>query len=165
MKARKMKKLVLLSLLACPAAHCMQDAAQEMKLQGGDETVVAHNARASEKPCVDLAKLRQEAAEKHTTVLHYAVIYSPSAEVLKSLVEQGADLEESNGQGTALQKAALLGRLDALRSLISLGANREARDNEGRTLLHIANCQAIRCLVKEFGANLEITDNGGRTPL
>ncbi|KAF4948157.1 hypothetical protein FGADI_9852 [Fusarium gaditjirri] len=54
------------------------------------------------------------------------------------LLDAGADIESRVDGETALLQAAYNGRSDAMRELIDLGANLQATDNYGRTALHLA---------------------------
>lgn len=76
---------------------------------------------------------------------------SDTIDVLKFLIEKGASLDSTvsedlpswtlfhfMGLGTALHKAAELGKVDVVRYLISEGANQSAMDANGRTAVDCA---------------------------
>lgn len=103
-----------------------------------------------------------------TAVVAVAVVQGNDEEV-RSLVEQGADLEAIGGFGrTALAFAAWAGNLEITRFLAEKGALLEALDDTGRTPLALAasygHADVVEYLIRQ-GAILESTDNGGLTPL
>ncbi len=64
------------------------------------------------------------------SALHYAV-HKGRTDVLRLLLENGADLEACDYQGcTPLITAAKLGRFDALKKLVKMGADLDAKDNQ-----------------------------------
>lgn len=92
-------------------------------------------------------------------------------DVLDDLIDDGADVDEMDGQGeTPLHKAVRLGNTEAARALIEHGANINAADSLGMTPLHWAaltgNADITDLLLANF-ANVEAHDYaiGGITPL
>jgi ankyrin repeat protein len=96
-------------------------------------------------------------------------------DVVQALIEAGAkedrnqlrkDVNKTDGYGTT----ALWGRSDlsSLRALVQLGADVNARDNSGRTVLTGAafggNLDKVRALA-ELGADVNVKDKQGWTPL
>jgi ankyrin repeat protein len=96
-------------------------------------------------------------------------------DVVQALIEAGAeadrdqlrkDVNKTDEYGTT----ALWGRIDlsSLRGLVQLGADVNARDNSGRTVLTEAadrgNLDKVRVLV-ELGADVNVKDKRGWTPL
>ena len=68
---------------------------------------------------------------------------------------------------TPLHVAAYYGRLAAARTLLTLGADADARDISGRTPLHIAVLQgepALARLLREHGADVDAKDDAMSTP-
>ena len=88
-------------------------------------------------------------------------------DALKCLIALGASMTdvETYGGTSLLHCAALKDRVPVIHHLMKLGANVEQRDKKGDTPLFIARRKARKCLVKEFGAQLEATANDGFTPL
>jgi ankyrin repeat protein len=90
-------------------------------------------------------------------------------EVLKALIQAGADMNTGNNEGsTPLIAAAVFDRIEAARTLIEAGADVNARNNEGSTALHSA---ALLCrteivkLLLNNGADKNVKNNDGRTAL
>ena len=78
------------------------------------------------------------------TALHEA----RTLEVAKTLVEHGADIEAVNMYGgTPLIYHSDCGRVDIVKYLLSVGANKEAKNNDGKTAYDVGNSQ-IRELLK-----------------
>ena len=88
--------------------------------------------------------------------------------IVRALVELGADLRSRNGGGTPLHWAAIEGKEDNVRALVNLGADIESRDGLSRTPLISAalteHDNVVRALV-QLDADTESTDSLGRTPL
>lgn len=72
-------------------------------------------------------------------------------------------------QRTALMIAALNGNDQEIRSLVASGAHLEARDADGNTALIYAakrgQSQTVKMLLEELGANLNVANDFGDTPL
>lgn len=100
---------------------------------------------------------------------HYAALGDVPA--LKRLLDGNRQLASSphNGQ-TPLHTAARFGHVEAIRLLLSYGANVAAKDHMfGETPLHYAarygQEAAVRTLVEEGKADVAAADNSGGTPL
>jgi ankyrin repeat protein len=94
---------------------------------------------------------------------------SGSVEVVKLLVDNGADIEaRSNGLATPLWVAANRNRRSAVRFLLDQKAQIEAADKFNNTPLHGAvnagHCQLVRELLAD-GAKYDTQNNAGKTPL
>jgi ankyrin repeat protein len=103
------------------------------------------------------------------TVLHYAA-YSGKLDVVKYLVEQGADVDAKTVVGwTVLHDAAYSGTLDIVKYLVEQGANVDAKNNVGWTPLHAAassgKLDVVKYLVDEQGADVDAKNNDGWTVL
>jgi ankyrin repeat protein len=104
--------------------------------------------------------------------LHFAVIQdSPSIDVLKYLVSQGAGINatlEDSGLTPLLCAAMYSFRVPILECLISLGADVHARDDCGNTPLHLAaqwsfDTAVLRYIISQSDMNAQ--NNDGMTPL
>lgn len=100
--------------------------------------------------------------------LHRAA-YRGNDEVLKILLDQGAQTETADDDGrTPLHWAAKGGKKDTVQLLIAKGSQVNARDNTGRTPLHeaaISIDSEVVDLLLENGAELNARDKQGTTPL
>jgi ankyrin repeat domain-containing protein 49 len=75
------------------------------------------------------------------TALHRAA-YSNNINIVKSLVERGADLEARTEMGwTPLHSAAYWNNVEAVNCLLNNGSNINAITNSGQTALHLAASQ------------------------
>ncbi|MFC2132795.1 ankyrin repeat domain-containing protein [Bacteroidota bacterium] len=101
------------------------------------------------------------------TILHIAGIFG-NVEKVKEIGKymQNVDIRNKEGKTTFLLVAGnYYADLQLLEAILEQGADLFARDNAGKTALHIAtNPAVIRELLKE-GANINIQDNEGNTPL
>ena len=88
--------------------------------------------------------------------------------VIKYLLDQGANVEKKDRTGkTPLMAAAIKNNLSAMKILIENGrANINAEDNFGRTALYLStgNVPTVKYLLQN-GAEIDLCENGGRTPL
>ena len=90
-------------------------------------------------------------------------------EVLKALIEAGADMNIGNNEGsTPLIVAAVFDRIEAARTLIEAGADVNIGNNEGSTALQTAallcRTEIVKLLLKN-GADKNVKNNAGRTAL
>jgi ankyrin repeat protein len=88
-------------------------------------------------------------------------------ELLKLLLKYGAKPDyPGSGEGTALMSAT--GHTEIFKILINHGANIQARDNYGRTVLIWAalhGTEEVVTLLCKMGADPEVRDKGGNTAL
>ena len=76
-----------------------------------------------------------------------------STEVLRALIDAGADINLANKEGkTALMRAAEGGHLENVRLLLESGANVNARDKEGENAWDYAEESQIEELLVSYGA-------------
>ncbi|CAL5221935.1 g4209 [Coccomyxa viridis] len=94
------------------------------------------------------------------------------SDIIELLTRQGATLgreQDRIAMGAQLCTCVFEGNLPLLRRLIRAGAAADAGDYDKRTALHIAaaegNTAAMRLLVEEGGAFINVTDRWGNTPL
>ncbi|GLG98360.1 Ankyrin repeat and KH domain-containing protein mask [Gryllus bimaculatus] len=97
-----------------------------------------------------------------------AAAYNNNPRSIRMLVEAGAPLEDvDSGQQTALFYAGYVSGTDALSTLVELGANVNATDDNGENILHKSvhrNPAAVEILLKA-GIDKEARNNQGRTPV
>jgi len=105
------------------------------------------------------------------TPLMVAIIGNPNHDALRTLIENGADVNVADHWGfTPFMRAVRFNRSpDVLRLLIEKGANVNAAAHNGWTPLMIAvsynqNLDVLRLLL-DNGANVNAANNAGRTPL
>ena len=104
------------------------------------------------------------------TPLTWAIRYRVAPEIVAMLIEAGADVNERDENGTpALNTAVRFRRNQLIDILLRSGAEINAADeSSGRTALALAveikDTETVKQLI-EAGANLEMTDTWGNTPL
>merc|ERR1712070_736511 len=102
-----------------------------------------------------------------TGLAHAAGTAQPRTEVLKTLLDAGADANGVEGEA-ALRNAARSGHSEAMQLLLGTGTNANAIDVEGKTVLCVAAssgcCETVKCLL-EHGAQVRMRCPDGREPL
>ena len=86
--------------------------------------------------------------------------------LIKSLLDEGADINAKDGDFTLLMKAATEGYLKTAKLLIDKGAEIDARTNEGTSALMVASSGGYTKIVEllvNAGANAKIKNNMGYT--
>ncbi|KHJ49422.1 ankyrin repeat protein [Trichuris suis] len=90
--------------------------------------------------------------------------------VVDLLLSKGADVDTIDSTGrTVLSLAASQGNPDIVGALLLAGLDEMHRDNNGWAPLHYASCNghlgACALLCSHHGETVDLSDNGGRTPL
>lgn len=103
------------------------------------------------------------------TALSLASIEYENLEMIKYLLEKGADINVKNEDGsTALMTASMYGNLEIIKYLIENGADINSKDNDDSTALIYAskwgNLETVEYLVKN-GADINIKDIENKTAL
>ena len=78
------------------------------------------------------------------------------------------DIDAKDLEGWKLYRAAYENRVDIAQALIARGDDIDAKDNIGRTPLHLAatgNSLDVASLLIDLGADIDAKDNDGFTPL
>jgi ankyrin repeat protein len=86
--------------------------------------------------------------------------------LIKSLLDEGADINAKDGDFTLLMKAATEGYLKTAKLLIDKGADIDAKTNEGNTALMAASMAGYTKIVEllvDAGANAKAKNNMGYT--
>ncbi|KAK4316326.1 hypothetical protein Pmani_012510 [Petrolisthes manimaculis] len=106
------------------------------------------------------AAIHYAAALGNQHLLHLLLAYAADPDI-----KSDADGEEG---ASPLHLAANVGNTDIMKLLLTDGANKEARDDRGKTALHWASLQGeltSLALLKKYGCNLEATVSGGGNAL
>ncbi|OQE30307.1 hypothetical protein PENFLA_c003G10917 [Penicillium flavigenum] len=102
------------------------------------------------------------------SLLHIAAgrAHKNREEVVRVLIEKGANIESIYDGETPLQVACWSGSVEVARCLIESGARLDTRGRNGSSLLHQATneVKTVKLLV-EKGADIEVKDEQGETPL
>lgn len=95
-----------------------------------------------------------------------ALMIADSVVEARILVESGANVNFVGAEGKTPLMGYLLHRPDAVKYLLSHGANPNARDHKGNTPLHHCtyNAESARLLI-EAGADVNALNEAGNTPL
>jgi hypothetical protein len=97
----------------------------------------------------------------------FAAAYNDDADAIRLLARSGAELDEFVEGGTPLLHAIQYSRLEAVKALLAVGANPDAKDAKGRTALHRMLAKGIDArffrLFAEHGARGDVPDASGRT--
>ena len=73
------------------------------------------------------------------TWIHYAIYGDCSKDVIQSIIDLGADVNATNKENcTALMLTSLKGNVDAMKVLLSAGADRTIKDADGNVWVHYA---------------------------
>ena len=106
------------------------------------------------------------ASDEDTTALMFAALFNQNPEVIKTLIDEGADVNAKNKDGsTALMLANLNQDPEVIKTLINEGTDVNAKNKSGGTALmfaalHQKNPDAVKALLKA-GADANVIDNGG----
>jgi ankyrin repeat protein len=118
---------------------------------------------------VDRGAVVNTHAESGRTPLMIAVGRPGAAELVKFLIEKGADVRYGHQGYTVLMAAAASGDRAVIRQLLAGGADVKARNRVGYTALHAAALAGNRGVVEDLlasGADVNAADTiQGRTPL
>ena len=109
--------------------------------------------------------------------LNHGSLFITNTQIIKLLLDLGADVNAEISESTALDRSALTAlqaaaccnpNPDILALLLSNGADISKRGSDGRTVMHsvIGNSNpAVAALLLEFGADIDSKDLAGRTAL
>ena len=101
------------------------------------------------------------------TPLHLASWGSGRIEIIKFLIDSGADLTARYGSKTPLLDAARYNSMDVLQYFVSHGADPHVKDGQGNTLLHVAagsnqNIDVLEYLIAQ-GIDVHTKNDEGKT--
>ncbi|EGC30229.1 hypothetical protein DICPUDRAFT_158053 [Dictyostelium purpureum] len=101
--------------------------------------------------------------------LHYAVRSDSNNNIVKLLLDNGADVNcKTQGGATPLHRSSFCGSLKNTKLLLECNAKIDEQDSDGMTALHKAykqNHKEIVNLLLSFGANETIKDKKQQTPI
>jgi ankyrin repeat protein len=103
-------------------------------------------------------------SDNYWTPLFWAVSQG-YADIVKVLINAGADIEDQTQQVTPLYWAVRKGHTRIAKYLMNRGANVNARMGRGVTALHSVASRACVKLLTDNGADVHARDAAGRTPL
>ena len=96
----------------------------------------------------NLKDLINNHSAKHESPLFLAVKYTTNTEVVKYLLDQGANVNIQCSSGnTALIEAALLNKVEIVNILIQYKADKDAKNNEGKRAIDVASSKQIKRLL------------------
>lgn len=102
------------------------------------------------------------------TFLEY-MSHFPEPDIIKKLIEKGADVNKTSPRGnSALRAAAYKDNVEVAKVLINAGAEIDILDEDKETPLHMAakrNCSKVIPILLNHGANPKLKDKYGWTPL
>ncbi|KAJ5946134.1 hypothetical protein N7454_002973 [Penicillium verhagenii] len=133
-----------------------------------DLTPLSCAVRSAPISIINLMFTRGGDVQKGQLLFHAIERQSEAIEVLKILLEKGAPINATMyqnhypswrlfyfmGLGTVLHKAAELGKVDAVRYLISEGAELSIKDANGRTAMECAQIRGRKEVIKVFANGL-----------
>ena len=104
------------------------------------------------------------------TWLHYAMYGDFNKEVLKVIIDYGADVNAKNKENiTALMLGSKTGNTDGINVLLQAGANQAIVDDDGNTWLHYAasgvNSKEALQVIIDHGADVNAKNKQNRTAL
>jgi cytohesin len=100
--------------------------------------------------------------------LIHCAIKRDNKETFSHLLKHGADPNlATDFRETPLMEAASMGRFEYIDALIKHGADVNAKDDDGKTALHYAAENSVKCIVKliHHGADVNVADDLKVTPL
>lgn len=114
------------------------------------------------------AKVNDDLDEYRATALYWAAVKG-HGEIVELLLEQGAVVDQKNGDGdTVLHAASAFGHKDIVQLLLSKGAAINEKRKDGTSALHVAvdrNRKDVVDLLLASGADVNARNRDGVTPL
>ncbi|RPA98454.1 ankyrin, partial [Choiromyces venosus 120613-1] len=100
----------------------------------------------------------------------YSAAERGDTSAVRSLLDKGIlEIIEFVGNGSLLHDAIATQSVSVISTLLACGVDTEARNMNYRTPLHIAaeigRVEAVKLLVEKEGANVNVLDTKGKTPL
>lgn len=113
-----------------------------------------------------------EADAHGNTPLNYACAIGISEDTILKMIEAGASCKIANKNGAMPLNHAVYSRLSpaVLKAIVKAGGDVNYKNESGGTALQVAcickaGLQAVQCLVDELGADPDLANNHGNTPL
>ncbi|XP_001652192.2 uncharacterized protein LOC5568315 [Aedes aegypti] len=137
------------------------------------EALAAHNPKFVDVLLEAGADYRKRCSKSGQSVLHFAALAQDRRHLDLFLAKPDMDIDDRNNEGETIMFLLQAGSFALYQYLVDrYGLNVNAQDNLGQTKMHKAiisqsyfNLQDLEVLLREVGANQNITDHTGRLPL
>ncbi|MEO7539207.1 MAG: ankyrin repeat domain-containing protein, partial [Pyrinomonadaceae bacterium] len=99
------------------------------------------------------------ADKEGNTALTLAADNGLKSEIVKALINAGAEINVKNGEGrSALMSAANSDNVESVRILLLAGARVDLKDSDGETAVTLASDDDVKRLLMEYGAEIDPED-------
>lgn len=122
---------------------------------------------------LDKKGLKLDETDAHgNTPLNYACAMGISEDIIIKMISMGASCKIANKNGAMPLNHAVYSRLSptVLKAIVQAGGDANYQNESGGTALQVAcickaGLQAVQCLVEDLGADPDLTNHHGNTPL
>ncbi|HKQ38667.1 MAG TPA: ankyrin repeat domain-containing protein [Verrucomicrobiae bacterium] len=155
---------IVRTLLAAGADPNINGAANLSKADN-NTTALILAARKGNMDCVEMLLKAGANVNASDLLGNTPLLVAANADIMQRLIKAGADVHVKGRHGDTLLRRAV-GRVDErmIRVALAAGADLNARDERGRTVMFAARGRAIKLLV-DLGADINVKDNQGITPV
>ena len=159
--------LVLVSVIAAlsllPVQQALADPLTDLR-----EAVLASNDEGVRKALSEGADINARLDNKRGRSALIAVAEKGDKELIKLLLEAGADIEFATKRGRRALHRSIYGNVDAMRVLLEAGADVNAPDKRGNRTLNLASYENFPAMVELLigaGADVNVQNERNNTPL